>query len=110
MGLRLEMNRSKRDDLDILVERVLRDLVSDQAPPDRVWASIRLELQEGRRSQTKFELLRLLGTEIVALGADIVAGVGIMLTPSVCSCEEGWTERLVLAGHSSPALLHCIHH
>lgn len=110
MGLRLEMDRSKRDDLDILIERVLRDLVSDQAPPDRVWASIRLELQERRRSQAKFEFLRLLGTEIVALGADIVAGVGIMLTPSVCSGEEGWTQRLVLAGYSSPALLHCIHH
>ncbi len=104
------MDRSKRDDLDILVERALQDLVSDQAPPDRVWASIRLELQERRRSQAKFEFLRLLGTEIVALGADIVAGIGIMLTPSMYGGEEGWTERLVLAGHSSPALLYSIQH
>jgi len=104
------MDRTKRDELDILIERVLEDVVSDEAPPDRVWANISLELQERQRSQGKFEYLRLLRTEIAALGGDIVAGARIMLTPSTHGGEEGWTQRLVVSGYSSASPLYSIHH
>lgn len=111
MVLGWDMSSSGRDELDSLLERALRCSVSDQTPPDRVWTDIRARvLGRFRQPHAGGGHLRDLGAEVVALGSGIVAATCIILTPSVHGSEEGWTERLVSAGHSSASLHYSIHY
>lgn len=105
------MGDNMRDELDVLVERVLRDCVSGETPPQRVWTNIRLGVQEQRgQASPRFRHVRSLWAEVISCGADFVVGARLILTPSAMGGENGWTERLVLAGHSSAPLHYSIHH
>ncbi len=105
------MYRTRRDELDMLIETVLKDSVSDEAPPDRVWKNIRLRVQkQGQQTRPRLWYLRHLGTEVIARGGDVVSTACTILTPSVYSHEAGSAERLVWAGYSSTPLHYSIHH
>jgi len=105
------MGDKKRDELDVLVEWALRDCVSGETPPQRVWTNIRLGVQDRRgHASSRFRLARSLWAEVLSCGADFVVGARMILTTSVMGGENGWTERPVLAGHSSAPVYYSIHH
>ncbi len=105
------MGDFRRDQLDVLVERALRDRVCGEIPPSRVWTNIKAGVEERREhAPSRFERVLDLGSLVLALGADIAVGARIMLTPSPATGENGWTKRLVLAGPSSVSLHYSIHH
>ncbi len=105
------MGDIRRDQLDVLLERALRDRVCGETPPSRVWTNIKIGVEDRRaHAPSRFERVLNLGFELLSLGADIAVGARIMLTPSPAARENGWTERLVLAGPSSVSLHYSIHH
>ena len=106
------MDHKRKDGLDILFERTLRDFVSNEAPPPRVWTNIRMGVRKRRQRPTsRFGYLRHLGTEVMAWGSDIGTTVQIMLASLyVRSNGEEWTEGLMLTGHSTVPLHYSIHH
>lgn len=107
------MHRISKDELDALVERALKDSVSNVAPPDKVWANIRLGVQRrGQQPPAALGYLRRLGAEVMAWGEDIGATVQIMLAALyVRSNGEEWsTERSVVARRSAAPLHYSIHH
>jgi hypothetical protein len=107
------MHRISKDDLDALVERALKDSVTNVAPPDKVWASIRLGVQRrGQQPPAALGYLRHLAAEVMALGDDIGSTARIMLASLyVRSNGEEWsTERLVVARRSAAPLHYSIHH
>jgi hypothetical protein len=100
------MSNKTTDELDVLVERALMDWAADATPPDRVWRNIRLGVRERpRRDSSRPGRARSWCTEALSCGLDLLASVRMILTPSLCSTENGWTRRLVVAGRSS-ALYH----
>lgn len=105
------MGDIRRDQLDVLVERALRDRVCGETPPSRVWTNIRAGVEERREhTPSRFERVLNFGSEVLSVGADIAVGARIMLTPSPAAGVNGWTKRLVLAGPSSVSLHYSIHH
>ena len=107
------MHRISKDELDALVERALKDSVTNVAPPDRVWANIRLRVQRrGQQPRSRLGYLRHLGAEVMAWGDDIGATVQIMLASLyVRSNGEEWsTERLVVARRSAAPSHYAIHY
>jgi hypothetical protein len=105
------MGDYRRDELDTLMERALKDWASKAAPPDRVWTNIRLGLRERRgRAQSRSYRLREWWKEALVWGTGALVSARIILTPSVNGGDHGWTERLVLVGHSSTSLRLFIHH
>jgi hypothetical protein len=106
------MDHSRKDELDILFERTLRDFVSDEAAPGRVWTNIRMRVRKRRQQpRSRFGYLSRLGTEVMAWGSDIGTTVQIMLASLyVRSNGEEWTERLMLTGHSTVPLHYSIHY
>jgi len=107
------MHRISKDELDVLVERALKDSVSNVAPPDKVWANIRLGVQRrGQQPPAALGYLRRLGAEVMALGDDIGSTARIMLASLyVRSNGEEWsTERLVVARRSAASLHYSMHH
>ena len=106
------MGPGRKDELDILFERTLRDFVADEVPPERTWAKIRTRVQErGTQTRSSRGYLRHLGTEIMAWGSDIGTTVQIILASLYVRSEgEEWTEGLVLTGHSTVPLHYSIHH
>jgi hypothetical protein len=105
------MGDIRRDQLDVLLERALRDRVCGETPPSRVWTNIKVGVQERREhAPSRFQHVRGLWTDVVSYGADVVFGARITLTPSPAGGENGWTQRLVLGGPSSAPLHYSIHH
>ena len=105
------MSDNRKDELDVLVERALRDWVSHEVPPDRVWSNIRLGLAERvGRSPSRSPWARQLWTAAVSLGADVFVAARMILSPSPHGGENGWTRRLVVAGRSSGSVWVSIHH
>lgn len=105
------MGDIRRDQLDVLLERALEDWVSGETPPSRVWTNIKAGVEERREhAPSRFQRVLNLGSEVLSLGADIAVGARITLTPSPAGGENGWTQRLVLAGPSSAPLHYSIHH
>ena len=105
------MGDNRRDELDVLVERALKDCVSNGAPPERVWTNVRLGLRErATRSPSRSDRAREWWAEALVWTAGVFVSVRIILTPSVNGCDSGWAERLVLTGHSSASLRLSIHH
>lgn len=104
------MDYNRKDELDILVGRTLRESVSNEVAPDRVWARIRKRLQERRwQPQSGFGNLRHLGTEVMSWGSEIGTTMQIIFASFyIRSNGEGWTERLILTGHQAVPL-HSIH-
>jgi len=107
------MDRSRRDELDMLLERALNDFVSNEAPSHSVWASIKLRV-EGQRQQPRSRVgpLRDLAGEVMAWGSDIGSTARIMLASLyVRSNGEEWTtERLIVARCSGAHPHYSIHY
>lgn len=100
-----------RDELDVLVERALRNWAADATPPDRVWSTIRLGLRErSRRGSSKSGWVRHWWTEALSWGVDLLLSARMILTPSLNGGENGWTRRLVMAGQSSALYYLSIQH
>ena len=94
-----------RDELDVLVERALRDWMSHEVPPERVWTSIRLGLAERVDcAPSRSHWVRQLWTEAVCLGADVLVAARMILAPTPQGGENGWTRRLVVVGRSSASV------
>lgn len=105
------MGDIRRDQLDVLLERALKDGVSAETPPNRVWTNIKAGIEERRRHEpSRFQRLLDVGADVLSVGADIAMGARITLTPSPAGGENGWTQRLVLAGHSTAPLHYSFHH
>jgi hypothetical protein len=106
------MDQNRKDELDALFERTLRDFVAGENPPERVWTNIRARVQEPRQqTQSRFGYLRHLGTEVMSWGSDVGTTVQIILASLyIRGNGEGWTERLVVTGHSTVPLHYSIHH
>ena len=107
------MDRSRTEELDMLLERALKDSVSKEAPPERVWANIRLGVQtRGQQPQSRVGPLHRLGAEVMAWGSDIGSTVRIMLASLyVRSNGEEWTtERLIVARRSGAHPHYSIHY
>ena len=105
------MSDNRKDELDVLVERALRDWASHEVPPDRVWTNIRLGLAERvERSPSRSPWARQLWTAAVSLGADVLVAARMILSPSPHGGENGWTRRLVVAGRSSASVWVSTHH
>ncbi len=105
------MNRTRRDELDMLIETALKGSVSDEAPSDRVWKNIRLRVQnQSQETRPRLGYLRRLGMEVMAWGSGIFSTGRVILAPSVYSHELRSTERLIWAVHSSTPLHYSIHH
>jgi hypothetical protein len=105
------MDDNRRDELDVLVERTLRNWASEKAPSDRVWDGIRFGLQERmERRRSRPERVREWWADAWSLGTEAVLSARIILTPSLYSGDHGWPERVVLAGPSSVSLRLLIHH
>lgn len=106
------MDQNRKDELDVLFERTLRDFVAGETPPDRVWTSIRTRVQESRQqTQSRFGYLRHLGTEVMSWGSDVGTTVQIILASLyIRGNGEEWTERLITTGHSTVPLHYSIHH
>lgn len=49
-------DRTEHDELDRLVQRALKALAGNQAPPDCVWRRIKAELEEGKTPRHRFKL------------------------------------------------------
>ena len=95
-----------RDELDVLVERALRNWAADATPPDRVWSNIRLGVRErSRRGSSKSGRVRHWCSGALSWGVDILVSARMILTPFLSGSENGWTRRLAVAGQSS-ALYH----
>ncbi len=94
-------NRERRE-LDVLLERALKEYVSDEAPPDRVWESIALRVrQRSGGSGSRREQLREWASEAVVWMAGAAINARIILTPVIPGCREVWPDSLALAGHAS---------
>jgi hypothetical protein len=106
------MSDTRRDELDRLLGRALKEFVSEETPPHRVWANVRRRVQgRGPRRVSGLGYLRQLGVEVMALGSDLGATARIMLAPLlVSSAWEDGTQRLILAGRSTGPLNFSIHH
>ena len=107
------MDRSRRDELGMLLERALNDFVSNEAPSHSVWTSIKLRVQgRGQQPRSRLGPLRDLAGEVVVWGSDIGSTARIMLASLyVRSNGEEWTtERLILARRSAAAPHYSIHY
>jgi len=95
------MKDSRRDELDILVERALRQWARGEAAPERVWERIELTLRD-RRTQTPRGTggFSQLWRHAYHCGLDVLACARIILAPCVLAIENDWAGRLVLAGQS----------
>ena len=102
---RYKMSENARDELDLLVERALKDWISHEVPPDRVWTSIKLGLV-GRvgRSPSRLRWVRQLWTEGVAMATDVLVAARMIVSPAPHGGENGWTSRLVVVGRSSASV------
>jgi hypothetical protein len=100
-----------REELDVLVERALRNWAADATPPDRVWSNIRLGVRERSRwGSSKPGWVRHWWTEALSWGVDLLVSARMILTPSLNGGENGWTRRLVMAGQSSALYYLSIQH
>lgn len=95
------MDDSRRDELDLVVERALREWASGEAAPDHVWERIELALRD-RSAQTprSSSVFRQVWRHAYYWGMDVLACARIVLAPSMQAIDNGWAERLVLAGQS----------
>jgi hypothetical protein len=95
------MDDSRRDELDVLVEGALREWASDESAPDRVWEGIELALRDrSARRTTRSRGFLQFCSDAYFWGIEVLACARIILAPSTLEVENGWAERLVLAGQS----------
>ncbi len=95
------MDDNRRDELDVLVEGALREWAFGEAPSERVWREISRRVQGlSRRTPSTSHRVRQFCTEAWYWSADLLVAARIVLAPSLHGAENGWTERLVLAGQS----------
>jgi hypothetical protein len=105
------MDGNRRDELDVLVERALKDWASEKAPPNRVWHNIRFGLQERvERSHSRPDRVRQWWADAWLWGTEVLGSARMIATPSLYSSDHGWPERIVLTGPSSASLRLFIHH
>jgi hypothetical protein len=105
------MDGNRRDELDVLVERAVKNWVSGATPPDRVWNNIRLGLRErAERGQSTPNRLRQSWADAWSWGTEALVSARIILTPTVSGGDGGWTERMLLAGPPAASLRVFIHH
>jgi hypothetical protein len=105
------MDGNRRDELDVLVERAVKNWLSGETPPDRVWTNIRLGLRErAERSRSRPDGLRRLCTDVWSWGTEVLVSARTILTPSLNGGDRDWTERLLLAGPSSVSVRLVIHY
>ncbi len=107
------MDQPRRDELDVLVERALKDSVANVVPPDRVWANIWLRVRRrGQQPRSRLGYLHHLGAEVMAWGDDITATVQIMLASLYIrgNGEQCDTERLAVARRSAAPSHYAIHY
>ena len=95
------MNGNRREELDTMVERALREWARGETAPERVWERIELTLRD-RRTQTPRGTggLGQLWRYAYQCGLDVLACARIILAPCALSVENDWAGRLVLAGQS----------
>jgi hypothetical protein len=95
------MDDKRRDELDLLVERALREWAAGETATDRVWEGIELALRDRSARATKRSWgFRQLWQDAYFWGTEVLACARIILAPSMLEVENGWAERLVLAGQS----------
>lgn len=96
------MVANKRHELDMLLERALKETVSNEDPPDKVWENIALELsQRHEQPRSRRRYIRELASEAMVWAGSFAATARIMLTPFAPGNGEGWSGRMLLAGHAS---------
>lgn len=107
------MDRDKRDELDTLLEMALQQCLSNEAPPERVWANIRRRVHRLRRQpQSRLEYLSHVGSQAMSWMSDVGSTAQIMLASLyVRSNGEEWTtERLIVARRSAGPTHYTVHY
>ena len=108
---RCDMDEHRRDELDLLVEVALKEWASAEAAPARVWDNITMGLlRRSCRAPSRSQRVRELCLDAWYWGVDALSAALIILTPSLRGAEDGWTDRLVLAGNSHGSYRLSIHY
>jgi hypothetical protein len=104
------MHDNRRDELDLLVERSLKEWASEKTPPNRVWDNVRFGLRKRvERSQSRTDRVRQWWAEAWLCGTEVLASARMIVTPSLYSVDRGWPERIVLTSPSSASLRLLMH-
>jgi hypothetical protein len=105
------MDDNRRDELDLLVERALKEWASDKVPSNRVWNNIRFGLQERvGQNRSRADRVRLWWDEAWLWGTEVLASARMIVTPSPYSFDRGWLEHIAVTSPSSASLRLFMHH
>jgi len=104
------MANSDKPELDLLLERALKESVSDEAPPDRVWENIvlRLRQRDGQDRSRRGYLAELASEALVWMGG-VATTARIILTPFVPGSYEELPDSLAFTGQGFIPVHYSIH-